>query len=175
MEYQPTIYINNSDNSCRYALGTHGIKPLIVIGINPSIADDKTPDPTIKRVMGFAQGNGFDSFVMLNIYPQRTPYISDLHQKLDDGISIQNVANISEIIGRYNNPIVLAAWSEKIIVRDYLKICLSEIFEALKKHNVKWIKLGEYTKTGHPRHPLFAPYALALTDFSPDSYISKFK
>jgi len=95
MGYLPTIYVNNNDNSCRFALGTEGTKPLIVIGINPSTADDKNPDKTINRVMGFAEGNGFDSFIMLNLYPQRTPYPSDLHSNLDLGIHNQNLKTIS--------------------------------------------------------------------------------
>lgn len=175
MKYEPTIYINNTDNSCRFALGTEGIKPLIVIGINPSIANDKTADPTIRKVMGFAEGNGFDSFVMLNLYPQRTPYPADLHLNMDTSITNQNLKSISGLLEKFENPTVLAAWSERIIVRDYLKNCLKGIFETSKKYNVKWIKLGEFTKTGHPRHPLYAPYALALTDFIPENYMEKLK
>lgn len=175
MGYQPTIYKNNSDNSCRFALGTEGIKPLIVIGINPSTANDKDSDRTINRVVGFAEGNGFDSFVMLNLYPQRTPFPNELHEKKDIGISNMNLKIISEILEKYDNPTILAAWSEKIEVRAYLNICLKEIFEVIRKHNVNWIKLGEFTKTGHPRHPLYASYNLALTNFDIESYIAKLK
>ena len=175
MKYEPTIYVNNTDNTCRFALGTEGVKPLIVIGINPSTANDKTADPTIRKVMGFAECNGFNSFIMLNLYPQRTPYPADLHPKMDSGITNQNLKSISELLGKYNNPTILAAWSERIVVRDYLKNCLKEIFEKTEKHNVNWTKLGEFTKTGHPRHPLYAPYALKITDFNPENYIDKLK
>lgn len=175
MGFQPTIYKNNNDNSCRFALGTEGINPLIVIGINPSTANDKDSDRTINRVIGFAEGNGFDSFVMLNLYPQRTPFPDDLHVKRDISITTINLKIISEILEKYDAPKILAAWSEKIAVRDYLIDCLKEIFEATKKHNVNWIKLGEFTKTGHPRHPLYASYSLALTSFDIESYIEKLK
>lgn len=175
MKYNPTIYVNNTDNSCRFALGTEGVKPLIVIGINPSVANDKTTDPTIRKVMGFAEGNGFDSFIMLNLYPQRTPFPADLHPQMDTDIANLNLKSIAEVLEKYNNPTILAAWSEKIVVRDFLKNCLIGIFETSKKHNVKWIKLGEFTKMGHPRHPLYASYALELTNFNPGSYIDKLK
>ena len=175
MKYEPTIYVNNTDNTCRFALGTEGLKPLIVIGINPSTADDKTPDPTIKKVMGFAEGNGFDSFIMLNLYPQRATYPRDMHLKMDSGITNQNLKSISELLGKYKNPTILAAWSENIGIRDYLKDCLKEIFDKTKKHNVNWLKLGEFTQTGHPRHPLYAAYALKLTNFNLDIYINKLK
>ena len=175
MKFQPTIYRNNSENSCRFALGTEGNKTLIVIGINPSTADDKTPDPTIKKVMGFAEGNGFDSFTMLNIYPQRTPFPDNLHSSLDLDIHNQNLKCISDLLKTHKNPTILAAWSERIIVRNYLKECLKGIFETSKKFDVKWIKLGEYTKSGHPRHPLYASYFLALTNFEIENYIEKLK
>jgi hypothetical protein len=175
MEYLPTIYINNDDNSCRFALGSSGIKPLLVIGINPSTADDKKPDRTINRVIGFAEGNGFDSFIMLNIYPQRTPFPSDLHSSINLSIHNQNLKSISDILEKNNNTTILAAWSEKIIVRDYLNVCLKAIFETTKKFNVNWIKLGELTKSGHPRHPLYASYTLALNNFDITSYIEKLK
>lgn len=175
MNYSPSIYVNNADNSCRFALGTEGEKPLIVIGINPNTADDKAADQTIKRVMGFAEGNGFDSYIMLNLYPQRSRFPADMHPQMDTDIVSLNLKNITEVLEKYNNPTILAAWSERIVVRDYLKNCLIGIFETSKKYNVKWIKLGEFTKTGHPRHPLYEPYALALTDFNPETYINKLK
>lgn len=46
MNYNPSIYVNNTDNSCRFALGTEGIKPIIVIEINPNTADNKIADQT---------------------------------------------------------------------------------------------------------------------------------
>jgi hypothetical protein len=173
MDYLPTIYINNNDNSCRFALGTEGIKPLIVVGINPSTADDKNPDRTINRVKGFAEGNGYDSFIMLNLYPQRTPFPSDLHSTMELSIHNQNLKTISDILAKNSNATILAAWSEKIVVREYLKECLKAIFETTKKFNVNWIILGDLTKSGHPRHPLYASYSVALNNFDITNYIEK--
>jgi hypothetical protein len=173
MDYLPTIYINNNDNSCRFALGTEGIKPLIVVGINPSTADDKNPDRTINRVKGFAEGNGYDSFIMLNLYPQRTPFPSDLHSTMELSIHNQNLKTISDILAKNSNATILAAWSEKIVVREYLKECLKAIFETTKKFNVNWINLGDLTKSGHPRHPLYASYSVALNNFDITNYIEK--
>jgi hypothetical protein len=172
MIYNPTIYHNNTDNSCRYALGTEGEKPLIVIGINPSTANDSLPDRTIKKVMGFANGNGFDSFIMLNLYPQRTPYPHELHVEEDEKLTRENLNYISSIVSSYDQPTILVAWSEKIVVRKYLKKCLLSIVETVGKDKATWIKLGELTNSGHPRHPLYAPYHLALTDFHIDDYIA---
>jgi len=175
MEFQPTIYFNNSDNTSRFALGTEGINPLIVIGINPSTADDKVPDQTIKKVMGFAEGNGFDCFIMLNLYPQRATDTNLLHASVNVEIHKQNLQTISSLLQRQNNPTILAAWSENIVDRNYLKECLKEIFEIAKEYKVKWIKLGDFTKSGHPRHPSRASYFLALTSIDIESYLEKLK
>lgn len=83
MDYKITHYKINSNNTYRFVLGSSGQKPLFVIGLNPSTADDKKPDKTIRRVMGFAEGNGFDSFVMMNLYPQRATKPTDLEKQLD--------------------------------------------------------------------------------------------
>jgi hypothetical protein len=175
MKYNPTIYVNNDDNSCRFALGTEGVKPLIVIGINPSTADDKIADPTIRKVMGFTEGNGFDSFIMLNLYPQRTPYPDDLPASLDLEKHNQNLKTISEILEKHNNATLLAAWGDRVIIRAYLKECIKSIFETTKKFNLNWIYLGNLTTIGQPRHPLFTSFEVALTNFDIENYIHKLK
>jgi hypothetical protein len=173
MSYQPSIYSNDTENSCRFALGTQGINPLIVIGINPSTADEKLPDRTIRKVIGFANRNGYDSFIMLNLYPQRTPYPDDLHMEINEDIFNCNLKTIYEVVTKYDNPTILVAWSERITVRRYLKNCLKYIFDVIEKSNVTWLKIGELTKRGHPRHPLYASYNLAFTNFDISEYTTK--
>ncbi len=46
-------------------------KPLITIGINPSTAEPDNLDNTLKSVERIALFNGFDSFIMFNVYAQR--------------------------------------------------------------------------------------------------------
>lgn len=53
-------------------LGRKGNNPIIVIGINPSIATPNSLDMTMKNVDKISLNNGFGSFVMLNIYPKRS-------------------------------------------------------------------------------------------------------
>lgn len=48
------------------------LNPLIIIALNPSTADEKLPDDTMKRVVPYMEINGFDGFVMLNLYPLRS-------------------------------------------------------------------------------------------------------
>lgn len=171
MEYKITHYKINSNNTCRFVLGSSGQKPLFVVGLNPSTADDKKPDRTIKRVMRFAKDNGFDSFVMLNLYPQRATKPTDLDKQIDLQILNENIEEILNIISEIPNPTILAAWSATISVRGYFKDCIQKLSEATKDKNINWRKIGETTKEGHPRHPLYAPSILPFTQFDMENYL----
>ena len=65
------LYVPPFYDEYRYILGTRGDNPLICIGINPSTARPGDLDNTLKSVERIALGNGWDSFIMFNVYPQR--------------------------------------------------------------------------------------------------------
>ena len=65
------LYVPPFYDEYRYILGTRGSNPLICIGINPSTARPGALDPTLKSVERIAANNGYDSFIMFNVYPQR--------------------------------------------------------------------------------------------------------
>lgn len=169
ISYDIKIYETNSDNSCRFTLGTIGAKPLFIIGLNPSTADDKKPDLTITKVIGFAEQNEYDSFVMLNLYPQRTPYPNDLPETLNEKLYNENLAHILKVLGKYSAVSILAAWGETISVRPYFKTCLSDIYAKAKDLKANWLQIG-LTKSGHPRHPSRAPYG-KLENFDVEAYL----
>ena len=69
------LYVPNFYSEYRYILGTRGEKPLICIGINPSTAAPDDLDNTLKSVERVALHNGYDSFIMFNVYaPIRTTW-----------------------------------------------------------------------------------------------------
>ena len=170
------LYENNSDNTARFVLGVSGENPLICFGINPSIAEPDKLDPTLKRISKFADKNGFDSWIMLNIYPQRATNPRDIHFVVDYDLHMQNIFHIKKILQQKNLPL-LAAWGGIITVRPYLKECLFDIFKLADKNECRWISLGE-SKDGHPYHPLtrakgFKLYSAHLTDFNIQEYLKE--
>jgi hypothetical protein len=169
--YAPTIYKTNETNSCRYVLGSIGKRPLCVIGLNPSTADDRKADQTIAKIMGFAQRNGFDAWMVFNLYPQRTPYPDRLVKRQNTMRSRQNTEVIASTLGRMQRPTLLAAWGDTIVIRPYLASCLDTIVSTIAPTDPRWVKIGALTKTGHPRHPSRAPYAFGLTDFDVHAYL----
>ena len=72
------LYVPDFYTEYRYILGTRGKKPLICIGINPSTAAPDALDNTLKSVSRIAGGNGYDSWIMFNVYAQRATRPEDM-------------------------------------------------------------------------------------------------
>lgn len=88
------IYEKNSDNTSRYVLGTVGTNPLICIGVNPSTAEPGNLDNTLKSVTRICEANGYDSWIMLNLYPQRATNPNEMHEHSDIGLLIILKSNL---------------------------------------------------------------------------------
>ena len=85
------LYAPNFYSEYRYILGTRGKNPLICIGINPSTAQPGDLDNTLKSVQRIAQGNGFDSFIMFNVYAQRAPRPDDMERQCNLRLHEENM------------------------------------------------------------------------------------
>ena len=85
------IYAPNFYSEYRYILGTRGENPLICVGINPSTAKPDDLDNTLKSVQRIAQGNGFDSFLMFNVYAQRATRPDDMEKTCNWALHEENM------------------------------------------------------------------------------------
>lgn len=54
------------------------VKPLNVIGLNPSTADERVDDPTIRRCIGYAKHWGRGGLIMTNLFDYRATEPRDL-------------------------------------------------------------------------------------------------
>ena len=84
--YEPHTYL-----PYRYVLGRVGRHPLVCIGINPSTAQPGALDPTLKSVERLANANGFDSWIMFNVYPQRATDPNDMDRVPDRALCDENL------------------------------------------------------------------------------------
>ena len=169
MAEEQWVWERAADGSARYVLGTVGENPLVCFGINPSTAVPGALDPTLKRVRRFAADNGFDSWTMLNVYPQIATDPNDLHRHYSPELKAENERHISEMIA--GRPLtLLAAWGALIEKRPYLRGLLADLLQVTSASGCEWVSLGAPTKNGHPSHPLYLASVTPLQPFSVAHY-----
>ena len=152
------LYIPDHYAEYRYLLGTKGANPLICIGINPSTAAPGALDNTLKSVERIAKGNGFDSFLMFNVYAQRATRPQDMDEICNEALHRENMAAFRWVlsqVGAGYTPAVWAAWGTIIEQRPYLKDCLRDMIAIGEEYHARWLCVGKRSKKGHPHHPLY--------------------
>ena len=152
------IYVPDFYTEYRYILGTSGNNPLICIGINPSTAEPDHLDNTLKSVSRIAAGNGFDSFIMFNVYAQRATSPDDMDRCCNEELHRENMKAFEYLLSRIpdgNRPAIWAAWGAIIEKRDYLPHCVEDMVSIGQRYNARWLCAGKISVKGHPHHPLY--------------------
>ena len=165
------LYAPNFYSEYRYILGTRGKNPLICIGINPSTAQPGDLDNTLKSVQRIAVGNGFDSFIMFNVYAQRATDPDAMEKQCNMALHRENLAAFRYVLSISRKPAVWAAWGTIIEKRDYLPMCLQDMIAAGQEYGAQWFCAGKASKKGHPHHPLYLRKDEKLRPFDVESYI----
>ena len=165
------LYVPDFYTDYRYILGTRGDRPLVCIGINPSTAEPGNLDPTLKSVERIALANGFDSFIMFNVYAQRATRPADMERELNPALHRENMAAFDWVLAHGGErPAVWAAWGNIIESRAYLKTCLADMIGIGQQYGAVWYTAGARSKRGHPHHPLYLKKDSALDLFDPAAY-----
>ena len=149
------LYVPNSYREYRYILATMGEKPLICVGVNPSTAAPGDLDPTLKSVERVAHFNGFDSFIMFNVYAQRATRPQDMEAQRNDLLHRENMEAFAYALSLSKEPAVWAAWGTVIEQRLYLPLCVRDMIDIGCRYNARWFTAGKRSKKGHPHHPLY--------------------
>ena len=149
------LYVPNFYSEYRYILGTRGRNPLICIGINPSTARPGDLDNTLKSVERIALGNGFDSFIMFNVYAQRATDPNAMERICNPTLHRENMEAFRYVLSISDAPAVWAAWGSIIEKRAYLSDCVADMLAIGQEYGAKWYCAGAVTKKGHPHHPLY--------------------
>ena len=165
------LYAPNFYSEYRYILGTRGTNPLICIGINPSTAEPDNLDNTLKSVERIALGNGFDSFIMFNVYAQRATSPDDMEQECNLLLHKENLEAFRYVLSISEKPAVWAAWGAIIEKRKYLPNCVRDMLEAGREYGAQWYCAGAITKKGHPHHPLYLRKDEKIKPFDVSTYL----
>ncbi|MEE4296203.1 MAG: DUF1643 domain-containing protein [Wenzhouxiangella sp.] len=122
---------------------------VMIIGLNPSTADAKHDDPTIRRCTRFARDWGGGGLVVVNLFAYRATYPSDLKAE-PEPIGPRNDAWIRRMADQ--SQIVVAAWGNHGTWLDR-----ADRVRRMLKERLSCLRL---TAAGQPAHPLYLPARL---------------
>lgn len=168
------LYVPDFYTEYRYILGTKGSFPLICIGINPSTAVPDDLDNTLKSVSRIAAHNGYDSWLMFNVYAERATDPDDMDTSCNERLHRENMRAFEYILSHVekpHKPAVWAAWGTIIEKRAYLKDCVLDMVRIGQKYNAEWLCAGKCSVKGHPHHPLYLRKDEAVRPFNIDAYL----
>ena len=164
------LSVPNTYREYRYLLGTRGSRPLLCLGVNPSTAVPGDLDNTLKSVERVALSNGFDSFIMCNVYAQRATRPGDMERELNPDLHRENLAAFAYALSLSPAPAVWAAWGNIIEERKYLPLCVRDMAEAGRRYGARWYTAGARSRRGHPHHPLYLRKDSPLEEFDVEAY-----
>lgn len=159
----------------RYILGTKGDSPLVVVGANPSTAVPECLDRTVSGIKNLVErDNRFDSFVIINLYPQRATNPKELHRVMDKVLHKKNCAHISDFLSSLKaKPVVMwAAWGSLIHQRSYLLDCLDGLLTCINDFPCEWVQRGNFK---NPHHPLYLKRETPFQAFDVCGYMEKMR
>ena len=169
------LYAPNFYSEYRYILGTRGKNPLICIGVNPSTARPDALDNTLKSVERIALGNGYDSFLMFNVYAQRATSPDDMEKVCNPILHAENLSAFRYILSISQKPAGWAAWGAVIEKRKYLPDCVRDLVALGEEFGAQWYCAGAITKKGHPHHPLYLRKDEKLKPFDVTAYLDSIR
>lgn len=172
------LYVPDYYADYRYILGTRGKNPLICIGINPSTAAPDDLDNTLKSVARIAAANGYDSWIMFNVYAQRATNPDDMDKTLNEKLHHENMLAFEYIlknVGEGISPAIWAAWGTIIEKRPYLRDCVLDMVELGQRYGASWFSAGKKSVKGHPHHPLYLRKDAATEAFDITGYLEVIK
>lgn len=132
-------------------------KRICWVMLNPSTADAKRDDPTIRRCVDFSIGWGYGSMVVVNLFALRATNPNAL-RIAEHPLGPDNFEHL--IRETTQAECVVAAWGAHGIARDQGRSLKSVLASA----GIPMMCLGT-TKMGYPRHPLYVPKTKELETY----------
>lgn len=150
----------SDDRVYRYALTRMwdlGRPMCVIVGLNPSTADEDALDPTLRRCIRFAHREGYGGLWMGNLFAYRATDPKDMKAQADLAVGPENDRWLRDMAMWAGFGNAIAAWGAhggwlgrdeevKRLLGDYRLRCFGR------------------TKAGHPKHPLYLPSDTPLVD-----------
>lgn len=146
----------------RYRLERGTGRAMSIIMVNPSTADADTDDPTIRKVLGFAQRFHCDRIIVGNKFAFRATDVNKLRSAADP-IGPDNEKYIEQILR--DGDIHVAAWGSLGKLPEVLRSRWKEIVRIADRVGVRLHCIG-FCADGSPRHPLMTSYNTILSPWT---------
>ena len=143
-----------------------GPLPLVFCMLNPSTADGKTDDATIRRCISFAQRENASGVVVVNLFALRSTSPATLMGHVDP-VGPRNTEFLEKAVEAskdafYDKPQIVCAWGDcGHRKRQEFAVNL------FRKKEVKLMCLGT-SNLGFPRHPLYVKKTQKLEEWKPN-------
>ena len=161
----------STDRTYRYALWRAvpysyevSVRPIIYVGVNPSVADETTDDPTIRKCWGFALRELGGYMIMLNLFAYRTPYVERLGQ-VNNPVGPGNNRAIVHYIKTPVPPLIIACWGSYDKCEGMYNRA-REVTALIDAHIDGQIMCFGQNQDGSPKHPLYLAADTPLVPFT---------
>lgn len=125
---------------------------VVFIGLNPSTADAKHDDPTIRKCIAYARAWEFNKLVMVNLFAWRATDPNQLVKTLNP-IGKQNDSHLDQAVS--SGSLIIACWGEHGTL-------LNRANEVRTRYSRR-LHCLQTNLSGEPTHPLYLPATLKPT------------
>lgn len=135
----------------------HSKPRALLIMLNPSTADARQDDATIRSCVRLLTGLGYGSMEVVNVFAWRATKPTDL-PRFTEAVGPKNPDTIDGAIGRCD--VVIVAWGANSMAMEYGK----QIISTVRASRPAVYCFGK-TQAGAPKHPLYIKSGTPLEAF----------
>lgn len=124
-------------------------RPLVVLGMNPSYANNTISDATVNRVAEASIQLGYSGWAIVNLYPERATQPKNLGA-FDQRLCDDNCIQIERFIKSYGIDESFGAWGNP--PNATIRLAKPQVLRVVRGLGVRIFHFGNLTTKGEPRH-----------------------
>lgn len=138
-----------------------GGRRVMWIGLNPSTADERRLDPTLRRIVRYSSDWGYDGFVMTNLFAYRATLPSEMKEQ-EDPVGPENDEHLAARAA--TSELIVCAWGSHGLHRNRSQAVVDLMSDAGHFPKLRALKV---VANGEPGHPLYLPLTATPIQYPP--------